>query len=72
MYIYSYVQANVCVQLYVKQFILVLLFINYYIVFHMNNCRPPFAPVLYIYKTYILTDRNQRQIWTLYTDIHNN
>ena len=29
---------------YVKEFILVLLFINYCIIFHMNNYKPTFAP----------------------------
>ena len=28
---------------YMKQFILVLLFINYCVIFHMNNCKPTFA-----------------------------
>ena len=35
--------AKVGLQLYVKQFILILLFINHSIIFHMNNYKPTFA-----------------------------
>ena len=35
--------GKVGLQLYVKQFILVLWFISYYIIFHMNNCKSTFA-----------------------------
>ena len=35
--------AKVGLQLYVKQFIL-LLFISYCVTFHMNNCKPALAP----------------------------
>ena len=34
--------AKVGVQLYLKQFTLILLFINSCIIFHMKNCKPPF------------------------------
>ena len=36
--------GKVGLQLYVKQFILVLWFISYYIIFHKNNYKPTFAP----------------------------
>ena len=37
------------------EFILVLLFINYCIIFHMNDCKPTFAPP---YTNINKTDRN--------------